>query len=103
MTTIIPISELKQRTGKILGKAVIEGQDIIIERYGQEYAVILSRQRYQELVDNAQARVRERFLKAQQAVYAATAGISEDEIDEIVATAVTNSRRNRAGLDASDT
>ena len=36
----IPISELKQRTGKILNKAVVDRQDVVIERYGQEYAVL---------------------------------------------------------------
>jgi prevent-host-death family protein len=100
MSTIVPISELKQRTGKILNKAVAERQDIIIERYGQEYAVIVSRERYQELIDAAQARVRERFLEAQQAVYEATADIPLEEIEELVNTAVADSRRERVGLDA---
>ena len=98
----IPISELKQRTGKILNKAIVDRQDIVIERYGQEYAVILSVERYQELVEAAQTRVRERFLAAQQAVYEATADIPADEIDNLVADALQESRRERAGLDESD-
>jgi prevent-host-death family protein len=100
MSTIIPISELKQRTGYVLNKAVFERQDVVIERYGQEYAVILSRERYQELIDAAQTRVRERFLQAQQEVQAATADMSEEEIAALVTTAVVDSRRSRAGLDA---
>jgi prevent-host-death family protein len=99
----IPISELKQRTGKILNKAVVDRQDIVIERYGQEYVVILSVERYQELVEAAQTRVRERFLAAQQAVYEATADIPADEIDHLVAEALQESRRKRARLDESDT
>lgn len=98
----IPISELKQRTGKILNKAVVDRQDIVIERYGQEYVVILSVERYQELVEAAQTRVRERFLAAQQAVYEATADIPADEIDHLVAEALQESRRKRARLDESD-
>ena len=98
----IPISELKQRTGKILNKAIVDRQDIVIERYGQEYAVILSVERYQDLVEAAQTRVRERFLAAQQAVYEATADIPADEIDNLVADALQESRRERAGLDESD-
>jgi prevent-host-death family protein len=98
----IPISELKQRTGKILNKAVVDRQDIVIERYGQEYVVILSVERYQELVDAAQMRVREQFLAAQQAVYEATADIPADEVDNLVADALQESRRERARLDESD-
>ena len=97
MSLTVPISELKQRTGKILSKVVLERQDVIIERYGEEYAVILSRERYQQLVDAAQARIRERFQAAQEEVYAATADIPADELNELVETAVTESRRARAG------
>ena len=96
MSLTVPISELKQRTGKILSKAVIERQDVIVERYGEEYAVILSRGRYQELIDAAQARVRERFKAAQDEAYAVTAEIPAAEIDELVESAITESRRARA-------
>jgi prevent-host-death family protein len=100
MTTTIPISELKQRTGQVLSQAVLKQEEIIVERYGQEYAVILSRDRYQELLDAAQSRVRERFLWAQQEVYAATNEMSEDEMAELVTTAVIQSRQHRAANDA---
>ncbi|NHZ72009.1 MAG: type II toxin-antitoxin system prevent-host-death family antitoxin [Aquificales bacterium] len=101
MPTAIPISELKQRTGRILSQAVLTQEDIIIERYGEEYAVILSRARYQELLDTAQASVRGRFLRAQQEVYAETEAMSEAEVERLVRTAVTQSRRSRAGIDES--
>jgi len=95
MSLTVPISELKQRTGKILSKAVLERQDVIVERYGEEYAVILSRGRYQELIDAAQARVRERFKAAQDEVYTATAEMPAAEIDELVKSAITESRQAR--------
>lgn len=101
MLTVVPVSELKQRIGQVLHKAVVDRQDVIIERYGQEYAVILSRERYQELLDAAQARVREQFIAAQQAVYATTGEISPDEVENLVAKAIVESRRERAGLDES--
>lgn len=97
MSLTIPISELKQRTGKILGKVVIDRQDVIIERYGEAYAVIISRERYQELMDAAQARVRERFAAAQKEVYEATADIPAAEMEELIESAVTESRQARAG------
>ncbi len=100
MSTTVPISELKQRTGQVLNKVVLDRQDVVIERYGQEYVVILSRERYQELVDAAQARVRERFLQARQEAQAATADLSEEEVAALVETVVTESRRSRAGIDA---
>lgn len=100
MSTTVPISELIQRTGQVLNKAVLDRQDVVIERYGQEYVVILSRERYQELVDAAQTQVRERFLQARQEVQMATADLSEEEVAALVETAVIESRRSRAGLDA---
>lgn len=99
--TIVPISELKQRTGKILNQAVLGQQDVIIERYGEEYAVILSRSRYQELLDAARTAVRQRLLAAQREVHQATADIPEEEITNIVSAAIDQSRRTRAGVDAS--
>ncbi|MBI1882535.1 MAG: type II toxin-antitoxin system Phd/YefM family antitoxin [Chloroflexi bacterium] len=99
MLTVVPVSELKQRIGQVLHKAVVDRQDVIIERYGQEYAVILSRERYQELLDAAQARVREQFIAAQQAVYEATGDIPPDDVESLVTTAIEESRRERAGID----
>ncbi len=96
MTITVPISELKQRTGKILSRAVLERQVVIVERYGEEIAVIISRERYQELVDVAQARVRERFLEAQKEVYSATDEVPVDEIEELVESVTKESRRERA-------
>ena len=101
MATTVPISELKQRTGKILHQAVVDREDIVVERYGQEYVVILSVERYQALLKAAQARVRERFLEARQAVYEATAEIPPAELDELVDEAMQESRRERAGVDES--
>lgn len=100
MTTTIPISDLKQRTGQVLSQAVLKQEEIIVERYGQEYAVILSRERYQELLDAARSHVRERFLQAQQEVYAEVESLSEVEVAELVKTAVTQSRQHRATNDA---
>jgi prevent-host-death family protein len=96
MTATIPISELKQRTSDVLATAVVGRQDVIIERYGKEYAVVLSLARYRELVDAAQARVRTRFMESRQAVYTATAEIPENELDEIVAESILESREAKA-------
>lgn len=95
MTASIPISELKQRTGLIVSRAIERREDVVIEKYGRDYAVLLSVQRYQELLDAAQNRVRERLREAQEVVYAVTEEISFDEIDEIVQSAIETSRRER--------
>ena len=101
MAVSVPISELKQRTGQVLSQVVVRRQDVIVERYGQEYAVIVSRERYQELTDAARAHARERFLGAQRQAYEATRDVPPEEIEPIVAEAVVASRRQRAGADAS--
>ena len=102
MPITIPITELKQRTGSVLSKAAVDRQEIFIERYGQEYVVILSKERYQELLDAAQSRLRKQFKEAQQDVYEVTKDIPQEDIEELVQTAVTESRRVRAGLDESN-
>lgn len=96
MTTVsVPISELEQRTGLIVSRAVENREDVVIEKYGRDYAVLLSTQRYQELLDAAKIQVRERLREAQEIVYAATEDIPFDEIDEIVHSAIQTSRRER--------
>ena len=98
MSVTVPVTELKQRTGQVLDRAVLKGEDIVIERYGREYAVVLSRERYQELLDASQARVRERFLAARQAVHQTTEDMDAEEIARLVEEKVQESRRERAGL-----
>lgn len=95
----VPISELKQRTGKILHEAVAQRRDLIIERYGQEYAVILSMDRYRELVDQANLRIREQFRQARSEVFQETAVIPPEELKSLIDETVLESRRQRAGLD----
>jgi len=96
MSVNISISELKQRTGSVLSRAVENREDIVVERYGRGYAVLLSAQRYRELLDAAQHQVSERMREAQDVVYAATAEIPLDEIEEMVHGAIEASRRERA-------
>ncbi len=95
MTVSIPISELKQRTGLVVSRAVEHREDIVIEKYGRDYAVLLSAQRYQDLIGAAKNRVRQRLRETQDVVYAATEKIPFDEIDEIVQGAIETSRRER--------
>jgi hypothetical protein len=77
--------------------------EVLLEQLSQLviYAAILSRSRYQELLDAARAGVRQRFLAAQREVYLVTASIPETEVAGIVATALRDSRRERVGVDES--
>lgn len=95
MTVSIAISELKQRTGLVVSRAVENREDVMIEKYGRDYAVLLSAQRYQELLDAAKNRVLERLAEAQKVVYVATTAIPSEEIDEIVCSAIDASRKER--------
>lgn len=101
MPIAVPASKLKQNTGEVLAKAVVDRQDVIIERYGKEYAVILSRDRYQELRDTARQHVMERYRQAQEEVWEATQDIPYEEVEAIVAQALQESRRERTGTNAS--
>ena len=100
MTVTVPVSELKQRTGEVLSKAVVDRQDVVIERYGREYAVILSLDRYQMLVDTASDQVFARFREAREDVYRVTKDIPPEEIEALVSEALEESRRERASPSA---
>ena len=102
MPVTVSVTELKQRTAQVLNRAIVQREDVIFERYGREQAVILSRERYQELIDAARARLRERFLAAEREVHESTRDVAPEEISGIVNDAIQDSRRQRAGVDASD-
>lgn len=50
MSVHIKSSEAQQNFGRVMDKALIEG-DVIIERYGEPRVVIIGYQRYQELLE----------------------------------------------------
>lgn len=99
MTIVVTITELRQKTGLVLSRAVDDREDVIVKRHGQDYAVVVSRERYQQLIDATRAPIKERFLEAQKDVHEITAEISKDTIEEMVAKSVRESRRRRASPD----
>ena len=50
MTVQIKSSEAQQNFGRIMDKALIEGE-VVIERYGEPRVVIIGYQRYEELLE----------------------------------------------------
>ena len=101
MPITIPITELIQNTDSVLSMASNEGREIIIERSGREYVVILSMERYQELLEAAQAQTRKQFKEARHDVFEVTKDIPQEEIEYLVKGAIAESRRVGAGLDES--
>ena len=101
MAVIVPVLELESKTQQVISQAVVDKQDVFIEQAGRQYAVILSSARYQNLVEIAKMWARERFLNALQEVHQATAEIPIDEIEDLIAEVIQESRRDRIKVDAS--
>lgn len=100
MTVVVPVLELEPKTQQVIDRAISDRQDVIIEQSGQQYAVILSSARYQNLVQIAKMWAKERLLNAVQDVHQATAEIPLDEIEDLIAEVIQESRRDRAEVNA---
>lgn len=93
---ITPIVELNAKTQQLINQVVQTKQDLVIEQQGQQYAVILSSVRYQTLITIAKAWAKERFINSLQDVHQTTANIPVEEIDDLIAEVIQESRRARA-------
>ena len=93
---ITPIVELSDKTQQLINQVVLTKQDLVVEQQGEQYAVILSSARYKTLMTIARTWARERFINALEDVHQSTADIPLDEIDDLIADVLRESRRARA-------
>ncbi len=84
MTTMTPIAELEQQLNQALNRAVTNREDVVVERQGQEAAVILTIERYTELIEAEKDRARHRLREALDVVYEATSDIPAEEMDQMI-------------------
>lgn len=76
-------TEAQQNFGAMLDRAMVE-DDVIVERYGTPRVAIVAYQRYQELVDAQRELTRLRLQQVAVSAAARAAGLSNDEIDDLI-------------------
>ena len=95
MTTVIPIAEFEQQPNRALNRAVINREDVVVERQGRETAVIVSMRRYQELLEAEKERTRGRLKEALEDVYRVTSDIPAEEMEQMIQESIQASRQVR--------
>ena len=101
MTTTTPIAEFEQQLNQALNRAVTNREDVVVERQGQEAAVILTIERYKELIKAEKDRARHRLREALDVVYEATSDIPAEEMDQMIQESIQASRQARKSSNAS--
>ncbi len=100
MTTMTPIAEIEQQLNQALNRAVTNREDVVVERQGQEAAVILTIERYTELIEAEKDRARHRLREALDVVYEATSDIPAEEMDQMIQESIQASRQARNSSNA---
>lgn len=100
MTTTTPIAEFEQQLNQALNRAVTNREDVVVERQGQEAAVILTIERYKELIEAEKDRARHRLREALDVVYEATSDIPAEEMDQMIRESIQASRQARNSSNA---
>jgi len=96
-----PIAELEQQLNQVLNRAVTNREDVVVERQGREAAVILTIERYAELLEAEKDRTRRHLREALDVVYEATSDIPAEEMDQMIQESIQASRQARNSSNAS--
>lgn len=100
MTTVTPIVELEQQLNQALNQAIVNREDVVVEQQGRKTAVILTMERYQELVEAEKERARGRLKEALDDVYRATIDIPGEEMEQMIQESIQASRQAKNSSNA---
>lgn len=100
MTTITPIAEFEQQLNQAVNRAVSNREDVVVEQQGRETAVILTIDRYKELIEAEKDRARRRLREALDVVYEATSDIPAEEMEQMIQESIQASRQARNSSNA---
>jgi len=92
MSITLKSSEAQQNFGLLIDRALAE-DDVIIERYGTPRVALINFQRYQRLLDAERQLLRLRLQQTSAAATARAANLSDNEIDDLIATARTEAHQ----------
>ena len=83
-----------------MNRAVANREDVVVEQQGRETAVILTIERYKELIEAEKERARRRLREALDVIYEATNDIPADEMDQMIQESIQASRLARDAANA---
>lgn len=95
MTRIVTSTELKQKTGEILAYAIENKEEVIIQRYDVPKAVIIDYDAYRRMREAQRELDFRRISEIAGAVSARAAHLSDEEVDQMISTAVEEVRAAR--------
>jgi len=76
-------SQVQQGFGEVMDRALI-GEDMVMERYGAPWVVVIKFRRYRQLLGMERELLRSRLQQASAAASARAAHLSEAEVDALI-------------------
>ena len=76
-------SQVQQEFGEIMDQS-LRGEDVVVERYGAPWVVVIKFQRYQQLLEAERELLRNRLQQASAEASARAAHLSEAEVDALI-------------------
>ena len=76
-------SQVRQEFGQVMDRALV-GEDVVMERYGAPWVVVIKFSRYQQLLEMERELLRSRLQQASAAASARAAHLSEAEVDALI-------------------
>jgi PHD/YefM family antitoxin component YafN of YafNO toxin-antitoxin module len=76
-------SQVQQEFGEVIERS-LKGEDVLVERSGSPWVVVIEFQRYQQLLEAERELLRSRLQQASAKASARAAHLSEAEVDALV-------------------
>lgn len=94
MVIHVKSSQVQQEFGSILDRTLSEGE-VVVERYGKPRVVIIEYRRYLQLIEVEKQLLHNRLREASAAASKRAAHLSDDEVDQLIERARSESYEER--------
>lgn len=91
------LSQVQQGFGEVMDRVLI-GEDMVVERYGAPWVVVIEFCRYQQLLEIERELLRSRLQQASAAASARAAHLSEAEVDDLIEQARSEAHEERQSV-----
>jgi PHD/YefM family antitoxin component YafN of YafNO toxin-antitoxin module len=83
LTMPVRSGQVQQEFGEVIDQS-LEGEDVIVERHGAPWVVVIKFQRYQQLLEAERELLRSRLQQASAEASTRAAHLSEAEVDALI-------------------
>lgn len=90
-------SQVQQEFGQVMDRALV-GEDVVMERYGAPWVVVIKFRRYRQLLEMERELLRSRLQQASAAASARAAHLSEAEVDTLIEQARSEAHEERQSV-----